>query len=304
MTSRHIVLELCNILCSVVWTRLRIYQIPETQQSWKSVVQSPNEFTKDYVFSKIADSCNSYDSYDSLNDLAAKNFVLSSLSPDLSRRVSKLLVTTENVTFLNMADLIDLQQGGWYNEATGLQMVTKFLKNYKKAIKKCFHMQQDQSAEYMKEQGLNFEATCIEFGDFYRTECNAGTWLPSKKAFNVVQNQGTGTATNKQDVTMVVRMETLPRPDCNVHHRSLGIVHHLPPALNKPKWYKAKRTIGARSATVGQHCMAQNSIVQKGMEQALQVKSILPWLRILPLGTVPITDWTIQLQRKHCMPSF
>jgi hypothetical protein len=79
-----------------------------------------------------------------------------------------------------MADLIDLQQGGWYNVATGLQMVTNFctansesfeyktfayeiLKNYKKAIKKCFHMQQDQSAEYMKEQGLDFEAICIEF---------------------------------------------------------------------------------------------------------------------------------------------
>jgi hypothetical protein len=40
--------------------------------------------------------------YDSLNDLAAKNFVLSSLSPDLERRVSELLVTTEKVTFLHL----------------------------------------------------------------------------------------------------------------------------------------------------------------------------------------------------------
>jgi hypothetical protein len=169
---------------------------PSEPTVMESVIQSPNKFTKDYVFSKIVDHCNSYDSYDSLNDLAAKNFVLSSLSPDHERLVSKLLVTTKKVTFLhfwmivvedvcilsverfhlleskvrnriptnypgqnldamaraNMVDLIDLQQGGWYNVATGgLQMVMNFctansesfeyktfayeiLQNYKKAI--------------------------------------------------------------------------------------------------------------------------------------------------------------------------
>jgi hypothetical protein len=75
---------------------------PSDPTVMESVVQSPNKFTKDYVFRKIVDCCNSYDSYDSLNDLAAKNFVLSSLSPDLERRVSKLLVTTKKVTFLHL----------------------------------------------------------------------------------------------------------------------------------------------------------------------------------------------------------
>jgi Zinc knuckle len=80
-------------------------------------------------------------------------------------------------------------------------------------------MQQDQSAKYMKQQGLDFEAICIEFGDFYQTACDAEPCRPSKnvkdsmapptnfgglaskKALNVVQNQGTCTANYTRDVS-------------------------------------------------------------------------------------------------------
>jgi hypothetical protein len=73
---------------------------PANPTRMESIVKSTNRFTKDYVVTKIAEYEGFYDEYDCLIARTASNFVLSSLSPEMERKVTEALVSTPNPSFL------------------------------------------------------------------------------------------------------------------------------------------------------------------------------------------------------------
>jgi hypothetical protein len=122
----------------------------------------------------------------------------------------------------NIQDLIDLQQGGWFSMLTGVKMVENFatafsecfkfkqfayeiVKNYKKAVKECFHRDPSASGMYLQHNTLDFESICNKFSAYYCTANQDGKWLPTKNVRDMkapVSNFGgvaaTTTHTNKE----------------------------------------------------------------------------------------------------------
>jgi Zinc knuckle len=73
---------------------------PSRTNTMESIVEKPNLFTKEYVVTQIPKYAPLYDEYDRLNIRSATRFVLSSLNPELERKVNEALVTTPNPSFL------------------------------------------------------------------------------------------------------------------------------------------------------------------------------------------------------------
>lgn len=72
---------------------------PSDPTKMESIVEVPNKFTKTYVATQVDNYEALFDSYDNLNGRTAIAFVLSSLSPELERKVTEALVSTTNPSF-------------------------------------------------------------------------------------------------------------------------------------------------------------------------------------------------------------
>jgi hypothetical protein len=73
---------------------------PANPTQMESVVEQANRFTKKYVMTQNVQYEGYYDAYDHLNARTASDFILSSLDPEMERKVTEALVSTPSPGFL------------------------------------------------------------------------------------------------------------------------------------------------------------------------------------------------------------
>jgi hypothetical protein len=79
------------------------------------------------------------------------------------------------------------------------QFAYEIVKNYKKAVKECFHHDPSASGMYLQHNKLHFKSIYNEFSAYYCTANQDGKWLPTK---------------NVRDTKAPARMTTMTRFNC------------------------------------------------------------------------------------------